>query len=132
MSVTAATSLAEERAHGSLDVLLSTPLSTRSILIGKWWGAFRSIRPVIFWAALIGAVLVTVTGRWLHYALYLALVLAYGVAIASIGMALATWVSRIGCGRSVRRRLCRILDRMARADFSDSRERFLGYFSVCG
>ena len=29
---------------GSLDVLLSTPLSTRTILVGKWWGAFRQGR----------------------------------------------------------------------------------------
>ena len=45
LSVGAATSLAEERVRGSLDVLLSTPMSTRSILAGKWWG--RSGR----WAA---------------------------------------------------------------------------------
>ena len=45
LSVSAATSLAEERRAGSLDVLLTTPLSTRSILAGKWWGAFRQVRP---------------------------------------------------------------------------------------
>ena len=39
LSVNAATSLAEERMRGSLDVLLTTPLSTRSILAGKWAGA---------------------------------------------------------------------------------------------
>src|SRR5262249_19191358 len=38
MSLTSATSLAEERARGSLDVLLSTPLSTPSIVWGKWRG----------------------------------------------------------------------------------------------
>ena len=42
LSVGAATSLAEERVRGSLDVLLSTPMSTRSILAGKWWGSFRA------------------------------------------------------------------------------------------
>ncbi len=41
LSVSAATSLAEERVRGSLDVLMSTPLSTREILAGKWWGSFR-------------------------------------------------------------------------------------------
>ena len=43
LSVGAATSLAEERVRGSLDVLLSTPMSTRSILAGKWWGSFRRV-----------------------------------------------------------------------------------------
>src|SRR5262249_24948934 len=37
LSVAAATSLGEERQRGSLDVLLVTPLSTRSIVLGKWW-----------------------------------------------------------------------------------------------
>src|SRR5262249_28570934 len=43
LSVSAATSLAEERQRGSLDVLLATPLSTRSIVLGKWWGGFRGV-----------------------------------------------------------------------------------------
>ena len=54
LSVSAATSLAEERVRGSLDVLLSTPLSTRSILIGKWWGAFRLVPHVLVWPAITG------------------------------------------------------------------------------
>ncbi len=41
LSATAPTMLAEERVRGSLDVLLSTPLSTRSIVIGKWLGGCR-------------------------------------------------------------------------------------------
>jgi ABC-type Na+ efflux pump permease subunit len=65
LSVAASTSLVKERVHGSLDLLLSTPLPTRSILIGKWRGAFRSVRSVIIWAALIAGVLVTASGRWL-------------------------------------------------------------------
>jgi ABC-type transport system involved in multi-copper enzyme maturation permease subunit len=43
LSATAPTLLAEERVRGSLDVLLSTPLSTRSIVRGKWLGACRSV-----------------------------------------------------------------------------------------
>ena len=53
LCVAAATGLAEERVRGTLDVLLSTPLKVRSILVGKWWGAFRSVRFVMIWAALI-------------------------------------------------------------------------------
>ena len=43
LSVSAATSLAEERQRGSLDVLMATPLPTRSIVWGKWWGTFRPV-----------------------------------------------------------------------------------------
>ena len=95
-SVAASTSLAEERVDGSLDLLLSTPLPTRSILIGKWWGSFRSVRSLMTWPALIAGVLVAASGRWLHYALLLGLILAYGAVLASLGLALATWVSRPG------------------------------------
>ena len=54
LSVSAATSLAEERVRGSLDVLLCTPLSTRSILVGKWWGSFRQAAHVLVWPADLG------------------------------------------------------------------------------
>jgi ABC-type transport system involved in multi-copper enzyme maturation permease subunit len=43
LSVTSATSLAEERARGSLDILLTTPLSARQIVLGKWLGTFRIV-----------------------------------------------------------------------------------------
>ena len=58
MSVNAATSLAEERVRGSLDVLLSTPLSSRLILAGKWWGTFRQIVRVLIWPAMVAGLLV--------------------------------------------------------------------------
>jgi ABC-type transport system involved in multi-copper enzyme maturation permease subunit len=96
LSVSAATSLAEERARGSLDMLLSTPLSTFSILVGKWWGAFRPVPHVIFWPALLAGMLVFDGGSWLGYFLLLGLILAYSVAIASLGLAFATWISRLG------------------------------------
>ena len=43
LSATAPTALAEERVLGSLDALLATPLSTRSILAAKWWGMYRRV-----------------------------------------------------------------------------------------
>ena len=48
-SVAAVTSLSEERVRGSLDVLLATPLKTRSIVWGKWRGGFR----IVPWLALL-------------------------------------------------------------------------------
>jgi ABC-type transport system involved in multi-copper enzyme maturation permease subunit len=96
VSVAAATSLAEERVRGSLDVLLSTPMSTRSILAGKWWGSFRTVLNVAIWPAAMVFVPAVKTGNWGPYLALLGLVPAYGAAITSLGLALATWVSRVG------------------------------------
>jgi ABC-type transport system involved in multi-copper enzyme maturation permease subunit len=96
ISVSAATSLAEERARGSLDVLLATPLSTRSILSGKWWGSFRVAAWVLVWPAILAGLLVIESGYWFRYTLLLGLILAYSAVITSLGLALATWVSRLG------------------------------------
>jgi ABC-type transport system involved in multi-copper enzyme maturation permease subunit len=46
LSVIAATSLAEERARGSLDVLMTTPAETAEIVIGKWLGICRLVPPL--------------------------------------------------------------------------------------
>jgi ABC-type transport system involved in multi-copper enzyme maturation permease subunit len=96
LSVASATSLAEERVRGSLDVLLSTPISTRSILAGKWWGGFRCALNVVIWPAATTAFLAYESGYWIHYGLLLVQVMAYGAAITSLGLAVATWVSRLG------------------------------------
>jgi ABC-type transport system involved in multi-copper enzyme maturation permease subunit len=96
LSVGAATSLAEERARGSLDVLLSTPMPTSAILAGKWWGSFRRVLRVAVWPAATTAFVAREDGSWIVYLLLLALVLANGAAITSLGLAIATWVSRLG------------------------------------
>ncbi len=96
LSVGAATSLAEERVRGSLDVLLSTPMSTRSILAAKWWGSFRRVFSVVIWPAAAAAFPAAESGQWLIYVLLPMLVAAYGAAITSLGLVVATWVSRVG------------------------------------
>ena len=96
LSISAATSLGEERQRGSLDVLLATPLSTRSIVLGKWWGAFRGVPPLTALPVLITAALATHTGFALSPVLIGGLVVAYGAAITSLGLALATWQPRMG------------------------------------
>ena len=101
LSVTAATSLAEERARGSLELLLSTPLSTRQIVVGKWLGAFRivpllAILPAfVIWAEDYAADI----RRWWLAPLMIAFVLCAGAAITSLGLAMATRFS--GVGRAV-------------------------------
>jgi len=77
-------------------VLLATPLSTRTILWGKWWGTFRGV----LWLAVLPVFAAYITAldswRWGHVFLLGLLLLAYGAAITSLGLALATWVSRLG------------------------------------
>jgi ABC-type transport system involved in multi-copper enzyme maturation permease subunit len=98
LSVTAATSLAEERARGSLDLLLSTPLSTRQIVVGKWLGAFRVVPMLVILPALLISVEIYVadTQNWWLGAMMIAFVLCAGAAITSLGLAMATRFSRVG------------------------------------
>jgi ABC-type Na+ efflux pump permease subunit len=95
LSVSASTSLAEERVRGSLDVLLATPLSTSSIVWGKWWGAYRGVPLVALLPTLLAVVTATENGRFVGPILVLALILAYGAAITSLGLALATRFARL-------------------------------------
>ncbi len=118
LSATAPTALAEERVLGSLDVLLSTPLSTRSILAAKWWGMYRrvlvmAIVPVyasFFIAASVPDVPIYALGirfaerpvpltgvdRVFGPTLCVSDFLFSGALIVTWGLALATWIPRLG------------------------------------
>lgn len=96
LGVSAATSLSEERQMGSLDVLMATPLSTRSIVWGKWWGTFRSVKRMMILPLVLTFALSFRTGHVWGVVPMFALILAYASAITSLGLALATWVSRMG------------------------------------
>jgi ABC-type transport system involved in multi-copper enzyme maturation permease subunit len=116
VSLTAPTALAEERARGSLDVLMTTPLPTDRIVLAKWWGAYRVVPALAFLPAL-GALIVgfaapeipqQLTGSsqapdpmgWIDRVAFVclptALMLAQGAVVTSFGLALATWMRRIG------------------------------------
>jgi ABC-type transport system involved in multi-copper enzyme maturation permease subunit len=95
LSVSAATSLAEERAMGSLDVLLATPLPTSAIVWGKWWGTYRTVPLLAILPGMVAVGLANQTGRWLGPPLVVGVILAYGAAVTSLGLALATWVGRL-------------------------------------
>jgi ABC-type transport system involved in multi-copper enzyme maturation permease subunit len=118
LSATAPTALADERARGSLDALLATPLSTQSILAAKWWGMYRRVlvlAAVPLYAVLFIAATVPDIPVWLFAMrfpqpavplngsdrifapiLCVADFLASGALIVSWGLALATWVPRLG------------------------------------
>jgi ABC-type transport system involved in multi-copper enzyme maturation permease subunit len=95
LSISAASTLAEERVRGSLDVLLATPLPTRSIVWGKWWGTFRAVPLLALAPGLATAAIAYRHGHWSAVVLVVGLVVAYGAALTSIGLALATWVPRL-------------------------------------
>ena len=98
LSVAAATSLAEERARGSLDLLLSTPLSPKQIVLGKWLGAYRMVPLLAIMPALViggGAFQRDWELCWIAL-LMIAYVLSVGAAITSLGIAMAISFSRLG------------------------------------
>ncbi len=94
LSVAASSSLAEERARGSLDVLMTTPLPTRKIVMGKWWGVYRGAVAIALLPCGTCVVLAFKTGRWIEPILTIALILSYGVLITTVGLAMATRYSR--------------------------------------
>jgi ABC-type transport system involved in multi-copper enzyme maturation permease subunit len=96
LSISAASALAEERVRGSLDVLLATPLSTRSVVWGKWWGVFRAVPVLAVPPGVTTAAVAWHHGHWSAVVLVVGLVVAYGAALTSLGLALATWVPRLG------------------------------------
>ncbi len=96
LSISAASALAEERVRGSLDVLLATPLPTRSVVWGKWWGTFRMVPVLAVPPGLATAAVAWHHGHWLGVGLVTGLVVAYGAALTGLGLALATWVPRLG------------------------------------
>ena len=117
LSATAPTVLAEERVRGSLDILLTTPLSTRAIVVGKWLGACRGVLVLallpVYGAILLAAITPT-TPEWLaRFPQTTAIPLNLGDRIAavvfctidvvvscallvSLGLLIATWVPRLG------------------------------------
>ncbi len=98
--VGAATSLAEERVQGGLDIVLATPLDSRRIVLGKWWGAFRIVPRLAILPTLLVLAMGLTEKDWLE-ALVLAtlvvgLVLAYGAVVTGLGLLIAIHQPRQG------------------------------------
>jgi ABC-type transport system involved in multi-copper enzyme maturation permease subunit len=109
-SVMAPTALAEERQRGTLDILMTTTLSTRTIVLGKWWGTFRIVPLLALGPTLMaigmaygprsgGTAFPAQEGLSLaqrtHGILVMpATLLSHGALLTSIGLAAATWIRR--------------------------------------
>jgi ABC-type transport system involved in multi-copper enzyme maturation permease subunit len=96
VSVASVTSLAEERARGTLDLLLTTTLPTASIVWGKWLGVYRSVILLAILPVMVAWAIARQNDFWPGVVLMAGLVLAYGAAVTSLGLALATWSRRAG------------------------------------
>jgi ABC-type transport system involved in multi-copper enzyme maturation permease subunit len=94
MSLVTPASLAEERARGSLELLLSTPLSARDVVLGKWLAHYRAVPWIALLPGVVAAAHAVFGGRWSGVLLMVATVLAQGAAVTSLGIALAIWVPR--------------------------------------
>jgi ABC-type Na+ efflux pump permease subunit len=97
LSVSAASSLSEERVRGSLDVLMATPMSTRAIVLGKWLGTYRLVPMQAVLPVLV--VVCSDPTKWFYapsVLLTLAFVLVCGAAVTSLGLAMATRCARLG------------------------------------
>ncbi len=117
LSAVAPMSMSEERQRGSLDLLASTTLSTRTIVLGKWLGTFRVVLLLAIVPGLMGIALATASKSprtlppglppryfaelsrgevFFGAALLIPTILVHGALIASVGLALATWIKRQG------------------------------------
>jgi ABC-type transport system involved in multi-copper enzyme maturation permease subunit len=94
--VAAATALVEERVRGSLDVLLTTPLSTPSVVWAKWWGVFREAPRLLFLPAVVVVPLEWASGDWLVAWLVVLNLVVACAAWMSLGLALSTWIPSVG------------------------------------
>jgi ABC-type transport system involved in multi-copper enzyme maturation permease subunit len=114
-SLAAPTVLAEERVRGSLDVLMTTPVSSARIVLAKWWGAYRYV-PALAVLPAIGTIFLAMAAprfpaapapastpaplgtldRIAYASLPIVMLLIQGAVVTSIGLAMATWIRRLG------------------------------------
>jgi ABC-type transport system involved in multi-copper enzyme maturation permease subunit len=94
LSISAPMALAEERDRGSLDVVMTTPLTTRTIVWGKWLGTFAVVPRLAILPVWMVVALAMVSGRWADPLLLAVTIFAPAAAITSLGLALATWIPR--------------------------------------
>lgn len=98
LGILAATSLAGERSRGQLDVTLTTPLSSRSIVLARARALVLRLPGFLIVPAAIAAAHASWNGpiTWAGAVLVVALGATYGLSTIAIGLALALWLRRPG------------------------------------
>ncbi len=96
LGISSASSLAEERDRGSLDVIMTTTLTTREIVTGKWWGSFAMVGRLAILPTWVAAGMAMVSGGWLGTGLLILQMLTVAAMVTSLGLAMATWARRPG------------------------------------
>jgi hypothetical protein len=94
LSVVPAASLSEERVRHSLEILLLTPLTARQIVSGHWRANFRLVCALAILPGLVATA--TSGGNPFRVLAVVGLVLAFGAALTSLGLALAARLPRPG------------------------------------
>src|SRR5207249_2130740 len=98
VAVRGSTAYSSDRDRQTLDSLLTTPLDSTTILVGKWLGAVFSVRLAWVWLALIWGVGLATGG--LHWLALPLLLLAWGV-FAGFEATIGLWFSLL-CKTSLR------------------------------
>jgi ABC-type transport system involved in multi-copper enzyme maturation permease subunit len=75
---------------------MTTPLSAREIVWGKWCGTIATVPRLAILPIWVGIGASMVSGGGDGLILMVGLILAYAAAITSFGLALATWIKRLG------------------------------------
>jgi ABC-type transport system involved in multi-copper enzyme maturation permease subunit len=100
VGVSAATAWEDERGQGGFIPLLTTPLSSREIVRGKWWGAYRAVPGL----AVLPTLIVLLRGLFWGQPLVAlpmaaaagALILAYGAVATGLGLLIGLRQPRTG------------------------------------
>jgi ABC-type transport system involved in multi-copper enzyme maturation permease subunit len=100
VGVSAATAWEDERGQGGFIPLLTTPLSSREIVRGKWWGAYRAVPSL----AVLPTLIVLLRGLFWGQPLVAlpmaaaagALILAYGAVATGLGLLIGLREPRTG------------------------------------
>jgi ABC-type transport system involved in multi-copper enzyme maturation permease subunit len=95
VSISAASRFGEDRANGTLGTLLVTPLSSRSIVLGKWLGAFRWVPWLAIFPCAAFFFVSDMRANTVDILLIFMLILAYGSAMTSVGLCLVTAIPNV-------------------------------------
>ncbi len=90
----AVNAVVEEPAQGNLDVLLATPLLTRSIVLTKWWCAFRALPLFLVLPPVLTIASAWPTGVWAVAGRLGIYIFTTAAMWTSIGLAISIWVNR--------------------------------------